>query len=343
METKKMTEYYQIPVKYIHSSVPKSDFSLDEINDLALAIINSGCLLEPLIVKQLNFQSYELLSGHRNYYAALKAKEIDIRVAEMVSAFVIPDENYEAVLRQIKLLSKSMNLNQEVMIKDDQSENNEVPLQLDQFSQAFQVIQSQNVQILKLMEAQGNNILKRIEQIEQSMKSQLTLAKESRPSSTKLPKLENLTNDQLKSKLREYGIKGYSKMNKDQLIQRLKEYYQAQEKSANQEVEFSVQTPIKQPDSLSIVSYDTFVEESMKVLKKLNSDYNYDNLVPIYHLRRELGDRVDRTQFNEWLLEMHAQSIFELMSGSMPDLTADIVEDSVRSRLGSVYYSISLD
>ena len=132
-------------------------------------------------------------------------------------------------------------------------------------------------------------------------------------------------------------------MNKDQLIQRLKEYYQAQEKSANQEVEFSVQTPIKQPDSLSIVSYDTFVEESMKVLKKLNSDYNYDNLVPIYHLRRELGDRVDRTQFNEWILEMHAQSVVELMGGNMPDLTPEIVEDSVVSRLGSAYYSVALD
>jgi hypothetical protein len=40
---------------------------------------------------------------------------------------------------------------------------------------------------------------------------------------------------------------------------------------------------------------------------------------------------------------MHAQSIFELMSGTMPDLAPDIVEDSVKSKLGSVYYSISLD
>ena len=101
------------------------------------------------------------------------------------------------------------------------------------------------------------------------------------------------------------------------------------------------QTP--QTIASSIASYDEFKEEAMQVLQKLNTDYQCDNLVPIYRLRRDLGDRIDRTQFNEWLLEMHAQSVVELMGGNTPDLTPEIVEDSVVSRLGSVYYSVALD
>ena len=143
-----MTEYYQIPVKYIHSSVPESEFPPNEINDLALAIINAGCLLEPLIVRQINFQSYELISDHRNYYAALKAKELNIHVAEMVSVFVIPDENYEGVLKQIELLSEA----NELLPTDSQ--------------QSLQILNA-----IHKLQSQTNEVLKRIEQVESNVQS----------------------------------------------------------------------------------------------------------------------------------------------------------------------------
>jgi len=143
-----MTEYYQIPVKYIHSSVPESEFPPNEINDLALAILNAGCLLEPLIVRQIDFQSYELISDHRNYYAALKAKELNIHVAEMVSVFVIPDENYEGVLKQIELLSKA----NELLPPDSQ--------------QSLQILNA-----IHKLQSQTSEVLKRIEQVESNVQS----------------------------------------------------------------------------------------------------------------------------------------------------------------------------
>ena len=81
----------------------------------------------------------------------------------------------------------------------------------------------------------------------------------------------------------------------------------------------------------------------MKELKFLDKQGKHNKLVPVYELRRRLGDRVSRTEFNDMLLEMHAKGKIELMTGSMLDITPDKADDSVRSRFGSMYYSVSLE
>jgi hypothetical protein len=87
-------------------------------------------------------------------------------------------------------------------------------------------------------------------------------------------------------------------------------------------------TPAKTKEK-AIASYDEFKQVALDVYDKLNRDYNLDDLVPIYRMRREIGDRVSRSQFNEWLLEMQANDIFQLMAGEMPDMTPDKHEDSI--------------
>jgi len=91
-----------------------------------------------------------------------------------------------------------------------------------------------------------------------------------------------------------------------------------------------------------IGSYDAFKAEAITTLKQLNADFQLNDLVGIYRLRRTLGDRVSRSDFNEWLMEMHRQSVITLISGDMPDLTPDIAEDSLTSKLGTAYYYIQL-
>lgn len=56
--------------------------------------------------------------------------------------------------------------------------------------------------------------------------------------------------------------------------------------------------------SKGIASYDEFKSVALEVYDKLNQNYNLDDLVPIYRIRREIGDRISRTEFSEWLLEM---------------------------------------
>lgn len=78
-----------------------------------------------------------------------------------------------------------------------------------------------------------------------------------------------------------------------------------------------------------IDSSEAFTQVILKTYDQLNNDYNLDDLVPIYRLRRELGDQVSRSNFNEWLLDVQANDLVQLTSGEMPNITPDQREDSL--------------
>ncbi|MBE9129160.1 MULTISPECIES: hypothetical protein [unclassified Coleofasciculus] len=88
----------------------------------------------------------------------------------------------------------------------------------------------------------------------------------------------------------------------------------------------------------AIASYDEFKQVALEVYDRLNRDYNLDDLVPIYRIRREIGDRVSRSQFSEWMLEMQANDIFELMGGEVLNVTPDQLEDSITPPVGKLRY-----
>ncbi len=87
---------------------------------------------------------------------------------------------------------------------------------------------------------------------------------------------------------------------------------------------------------LAIASYEEFKPVALKVYDQLNRDYNLDDLVPIYRIRREIGDRVSRSHFSEWLMEMQANDILQLQGSSLEDSTPDKIEDSISTELGGL-------
>ncbi|MFY7806587.1 MAG: hypothetical protein ACOVQ7_24505 [Limnoraphis robusta] len=87
-----------------------------------------------------------------------------------------------------------------------------------------------------------------------------------------------------------------------------------------------------------ITSYDQFKPVALEVYDRLNRDFNYDNLVPIYRIRREIGEKVTRSQFSDWMLEMQAEEVFKLQGGEMSDITSDKQEDSILTSLGELRY-----
>ena len=90
----------------------------------------------------------------------------------------------------------------------------------------------------------------------------------------------------------------------------------------------------------AIASYEDFKAVAIDVYDSLNRDYNLDDLVPIYRMRRAIGERVGRSEFNEWLLEMQANDIFQLIGGEMTDITPDKAEDSIKTALGALRYYV---
>lgn len=90
---------------------------------------------------------------------------------------------------------------------------------------------------------------------------------------------------------------------------------------------------LKQDHQVAIGSYDEFKSTVLEVYDKLNYEYNFNHLVPIYRIRRAIGDRVSRSQFNDWLLEMQADDILQLQGGSVEDSAPDKIEDSISTVL----------
>ncbi|NJN87103.1 MAG: hypothetical protein HC881_13425 [Leptolyngbyaceae cyanobacterium SL_7_1] len=87
-----------------------------------------------------------------------------------------------------------------------------------------------------------------------------------------------------------------------------------------------------------IGSYEEFKQVVLEVFDRLDRDYNLDNLVPIYRIRRAIGEQVSRSHFNEWMLNLQADDLLQLIGGEMPSLTPDIAEDSIETKLGGVRY-----
>ncbi|MCK5719428.1 MAG: ParB N-terminal domain-containing protein [Thiomargarita sp.] len=99
-------KFYLVDVKDIKSNVARSTFDEQELEKLANLILATGCLLQPLILKQTGPMSYKVLEGHKQFYAAVKAKEKEPILAEMVSAFVVKQEIEESAIEQTKIFNK---------------------------------------------------------------------------------------------------------------------------------------------------------------------------------------------------------------------------------------------
>jgi hypothetical protein len=91
-----------------------------------------------------------------------------------------------------------------------------------------------------------------------------------------------------------------------------------------------------------ISTYDEFKVVALETYDQLNRDYNYDNLVPIYRIRRAIGERVTRSQFNNWMLELQSKEIFQFITGRVTDLTPDKEQDSITTELGGLRYYAKL-
>ncbi len=91
-----------VAVRKIQSTVPRSDFSTADLEAAAQAILQGQGTINPLILRQLDWQSYQVVSDHFGYYAAVRARELDLATGEMIQAIILEEENEGAILAQVK-------------------------------------------------------------------------------------------------------------------------------------------------------------------------------------------------------------------------------------------------
>ena len=113
-------------------------------------------------------------------------------------------------------------------------------------------------------------------------------------------------------------------------------------KMANALLQWIRSNPVTSAESVAkaegsaIGSYEAFKVVALETFERLNRDFNMDNLVPIYRIRRAIGERVERLEFSTWLFEMQSEDIFQLLESSVEDCTSDKLEDSVTTKLGKL-------
>jgi hypothetical protein len=99
-----MIKCYFVDVKSISSDSSRSSFFEAEIEQLADLILAADGLLRPLILKESGVGKYTVIEGDREYYAAVRAKEKDIKKAEMVNAFIVDSNLQQSAIEQLHLL-----------------------------------------------------------------------------------------------------------------------------------------------------------------------------------------------------------------------------------------------
>lgn len=123
-----------VAVKRITSTVPRSNFAEPDLEKLARLILESGGLINPIIVRRNGMDAYEIVDGDLEYYAAARAKEIEPLKGETIGAFILEEENEELLLEQREILRKPP-------ITNNQSAK-EVPQQSSSFEQRLTNIET---------------------------------------------------------------------------------------------------------------------------------------------------------------------------------------------------------
>lgn len=96
-------EYYLVPLKQVTTSA-QTTTSVEIIDQLVQSRAAAGTFVQPVVVVRTGPQSYELVHGSAVYEAALKFKQLEPRLGEMVPAFVVEGGSLEAAKHQLELL-----------------------------------------------------------------------------------------------------------------------------------------------------------------------------------------------------------------------------------------------
>ena len=120
-----MSTLLKVEIDSVISSQLRSNFSETDLDLIADRIIDCDGLLKPLVLKKTGFEEYEVVDGHFEYYAAVRASEKNPHQVE-VNAVIVSTDNEEAAIKQaetLKKLGSSAKLPNSKIQTDNQSSN----------------------------------------------------------------------------------------------------------------------------------------------------------------------------------------------------------------------------
>lgn len=224
-----------IAVKKITSTVERSIFSEDALNQAAKLILDAEGIINPIVVRRTSLESYEVVDGDFEYYAAAKAREIDPRKGEMIGAFIVEPENEEVITQQVEVLRKqSANDNNKPKVEKNNVENSYQPNLESINDEVEQVIEA--VKKFKEIDSKQTNtqnnlevIADKVDKVEQGVKRIETILnklvetglEKGKNTKTEILGYNSMTKDELKNIAVKKKLKVTSKMKKADIINAL--------------------------------------------------------------------------------------------------------------------------
>jgi hypothetical protein len=89
----KQISHSVVMVEDIQPSLPRTEFSESDLDKAAQLILKMEGLINPLILQETEVESYTIIEGHFEYYAALRAGEIDPINGETINAYIIDSDD----------------------------------------------------------------------------------------------------------------------------------------------------------------------------------------------------------------------------------------------------------
>ncbi|MBK1989587.1 hypothetical protein A0J48_018950 [Sphaerospermopsis aphanizomenoides BCCUSP55] len=147
----------------VTSNIPRSEFDEADLDILADSILESGGILKPLLLKKIGFEKYEVIGGHFEYYAAVRAREKNPNRGEIVNAFIIPAEKDDAVLNQVAFL-KGLDSPEKIVPPDEKTEIGKLLVQNKQiYAMLNQLISSLQTNVQNIQKADAEERLESLE------------------------------------------------------------------------------------------------------------------------------------------------------------------------------------
>ncbi|WP_069471433.1 hypothetical protein [Candidatus Marithrix sp. Canyon 246] len=109
-------------VEDIRSSLPRSQFSEADLDEAAQLLLKIKGVITPLILLETGVDSYKVIDGDFEYYAALKAGEIDPLQGETINAYLVEDEADVAIYKKQVEVFRQQSLSKPVIKENTMSE-----------------------------------------------------------------------------------------------------------------------------------------------------------------------------------------------------------------------------
>lgn len=96
-----------VEVKSVTSIKPRSNFEEQKIEQAAQSIVGAEGIINPIVVTRTGINSFQVLDGDFEYYAAARAKEIDLAKGETIAAYIIEGDNEAILKKQVEIFRES--------------------------------------------------------------------------------------------------------------------------------------------------------------------------------------------------------------------------------------------